>query len=123
MTPTERLGQALRAWRLDRTEPVAEVKARLRGLITSDFEDADLLNVPKRSFLRMSRPLVRGNEAKVLVYDSADPTPYLATLVRDGDQWCLRSFKFQCHICFGTGIERQELCVSCGATGWGLAAS
>ena len=76
------------------------------------------------SKLRLSEPLVRGPRAKVLVSTEAHSTPFMATLSLGADgSWRLRSFDYQCPACFGTGVlgdhPEWELCVSCGAKGWG----
>jgi len=76
------------------------------------------------SELRLSKPIVRGSLAKVLVSTKADSMPFMATLSLGVDgQWRLRSFDYQCPACFGTGVLGDhpdwELCVSCGGKGWG----
>jgi ribosomal protein S27AE len=91
------------------------------GRVRSDYVALRPFDV---SSLRLSKPLVRGTQAKILVSTNSDSTPYLArlSLLADG-QWRLRSFDYQCPACFGAGVLGDhpdwELCFSCGATGWG----
>jgi len=71
---------------------------------------------------RLSQPFVDGSQAKILV--SSRSLPYLAILWQGADgQWRLRSFEFQCPMCFGTGVVGDdhdgEICGSCGGSGWG----
>lgn len=90
-------------------------------IILSDYIAALRL---EPSGLRLSEPMIRGPRAKVLVSAKGDSGPFMATLSLGADgQWRLRSFDYQCPACFGCGVlgdhPNWELCVSCGATGWG----
>jgi hypothetical protein len=92
-----------------------------KWIILSDYIAALRLNA---SSLRLSPPMVRGSTAKILVSAKGDSTPFMAKLfLRADGQWRLGSFDYQCPACFGDGVLGNypdwELCVSCGATGWG----
>jgi hypothetical protein len=78
------------------------------------------------SDVNLSEPLIYEDRAKIAVSSKDASLPFMAILSADPDrQWRLRAFESQCPACFGEGVlgdhPKWELCVSCGATGWGVA--
>lgn len=125
MTPLETLQKIMLMWPKDPQESNEVLENRFEGLLADDFNYADFANVPNGEFCIFSKVLIVGNHAKILVYDSQTPLqPNLAVLVQnDVGKWQLKLFWFQCHNCFGTGVDDKDPCEVCGATGWALLSS
>src|SRR5690606_31029435 len=102
-------------------ENVGAASARLRKYLTDDFDNADLANTPAERFDVVSRGLLVGDKAKLIVSESSDPGILNLAIMTVGPEgeWLLESFKFQCATCFGTGANGADPCNVCGATGWG----
>jgi hypothetical protein len=89
--------------------------------IRQEYVDLQPFDMSK---LRLSQSFVDGPQAKILVSSKGESLPVLAILWRSPDgQWRLRSFEFQCPVCFGTGVLGNhidwEICDACGGSGWG----
>jgi len=123
-TPVEVLKRILGNW-ARRGEDLHAARERLGDDVLAAFKDGDLANLPRTAFTEVSRALVVGRQAKVVVADPADlESPNLAVLILcDDGRWRLESLSFQCASCFGSGVLGLEPCDVCGATGWGLVES
>jgi hypothetical protein len=99
-------------------------KESLQPFLDSRFDLSDFCSYPIFHFSIFSDAWLENDMAKVLVYDPKDGTyPHLATLVlSDKGTWKLRSFRFLCVTCFGTGMHGEGPCEVCGLTGWGMSA-
>ena len=122
--PSEVLREIMAKWpRKDVATDMEHLKSLFCRYVTTDFDYGNFSNRPFGEFSILSKELVIGNVAKLLVYDSANPQqPNLAILTRAEDgNWYLKKFLFQCASCFGTGILFDgDPCDTCGVTGWGL---
>lgn len=102
----------------------AEASEELLAALSDDFQAPDLANKPNTEFSILSRVLIRGNMAIVMVYDPSEPEYPNRAVIRLNSKGELKlcSFKFQCLSCFGPGIDADAgPCEVCAATGWGLA--
>lgn len=109
--------------RLGSDVPVAERRAAVEDLTTSEFDPVDLAALPPPD-ATPSRALLVGDQALVVVQDGAEGDPFLCRLQRQGvdGEWRVASLKFQCSTCFGTGDDSGAPCSVCGGNGWGLLA-
>jgi len=92
---------------------------QLQDFVTHDFESVDLANRVS-AVAELSRIEVTDEDAAVEFWD-VDGTLQRAVLRRDmrEGEWKLQSLKFQCPVCFGTGLNDDTKCVGCGGIGWG----
>lgn len=125
MTPIITLQEIMARWpRKNEDSNQESSKERLSDYLADDFDFSNLANRPSGVFSVFSKPLLIGEIAKILVYDTQNPEyPNLAIMKKTDDgRWLMKAFLFLCASCFGTGIlSPNDLCDACGATGWGLA--
>lgn len=102
-----------------RTATIEGVPGTLRPYLAKGFETVDLHNsVELVANVDKVEAMPQGG-AIVYFYDEANFLQR-AVLERAGSgAWALRSLKFQCPICFGTGENYGATCTMCGGSGWG----
>jgi len=94
---------------------------QMHDLVAKDFELVDLTNRVS-AVVAPSRIESIGELASVEFRD-ADGTLQRAVFrqsTEDG-KWRMRSLKFQCPVCFGTGSNDGDICIGCDGSGWGAA--
>ena len=87
-------------------------------MLAPGFDKLDLLN-PTRGLLKVSETTVHETEARV-DFEDASRYPQRAKFMHsEAGVWQLRSLKFKCPVCFGSGENDGAECAICGGTGWG----
>jgi hypothetical protein len=114
MWPVDELGK----WPKDETAK-GNLRQRFQDHITDGFNISSFSIPLNPQSAEVTQPLVTDMFAKAIIYD---PDPFLAVLKQgDDEQWRLDLIEFQCATCFGSGIDySNEVCSTCGGTGWGL---
>lgn len=91
----------------------------LKDLVTSDFDVLDLASTIS-GVAQISEVEVAADSTTIDFLDF-DDTPYRAIFKSQSGDWKLKALKFQCPVCFGTGINEGETCIGCSGIGWGAA--
>jgi hypothetical protein len=96
----------------------ADYEEQLAPYLAADFDHVDLLN----KVIEVSRIVEceTKEDHVVMQFFDSDDCLHRATFTRHGTQWKLKSLKFQCPFCFGTGENDGHCCSSCGRSGWGV---
>lgn len=105
-------------WPKTGTENLEAVQISLRDRLAGTFDTVDLLNhVGSMATIKE----FHGGVGSVSV-DFSDEDGSLQRAIfelSDTDEWKLRSLKFQCPVCFGTGTNQGRTCTICNGKGWG----
>jgi hypothetical protein len=92
----------------------------LKDLLASDFDAIDLATTIS-GVAEISDVQIDTGSATIEFLDF-DDTPHRAMFKQtQSGEWKLKALKFQCPVCFGTGINDGEKCVGCSGVGWGAA--
>lgn len=102
----------------DREAP--EHAESLAPLLADDFDPVDLAN--RISDVAEVTQISLDADCVEIQFHDLDGCPQQAVFTRRGsDAWALRSLKFQCPACFGSGVNNGAGCEMCGGAGWGVA--
>ena len=93
--------------------------AKIRPYLASNFDDLDFLN-KVYGIREIKKYAESGNEITVEFLDSTGDLNK-AWFVRGSTEsgWRLRSLRFNCPACFGTGKNDSQTCTLCEGLGWG----
>lgn len=97
----------------------ADFQLQLAPFLAADFDPLDFVNkIVEVS--EIAHVVEHPTSIQVEFYDVDDCLHRAVFIPRDGSAWTLQSLKFQCSVCFGSGINDDLPCQSCGGTGWGV---
>lgn len=114
------LVELLSDWPRSLDEPEAAVRGRLKGRIDGELPLESIRTVASGRWRIVSPLLRRSDVVKCLVSDSDSPgTLVIAEMRRQGDQWVITLFSQQCPVCFGSGVNDEQICDLCFGVGWG----
>jgi hypothetical protein len=112
------LRQIVAIWpKPDGTEPV-NYREELAPVLTSDFDQVDFVN-KIQEVAEIARVSERPNNVEVQFYDVDGYLHKAVFVLEHGIAWRLQSLRFQCPVCFGSGVNDGERCEICRGTGWG----
>ena len=86
--------------------------------ISLDFDKVDFCN--KIDGVTDIESIVETYDRIQFVFHDGDAYPHRAVFQKDCEgNWKLHSLKFQCPVCFGTGVNDANECSICNGKGWG----
>jgi hypothetical protein len=89
-----------------------------REMFAKDFDEGDLL-IPVFGLTEVNQIRLSERSGEIEFFDS-DGGLQRAVFERDEhSEWRLRSLRFQCPACFGTGKTDEDTCNLCDGAGWG----
>lgn len=97
---------------------IAAARHSLGDDLADDFDPIDLLN-PVRSIAGVEAIETTGRRITIRFRDSDWELQQAIFESSPVGKWQLKSLKFQCPVCFGTGVNDGEACTMCGSCGWG----
>jgi hypothetical protein len=114
----ERLLELLRYWPTPNGDDPSRSQVTLEPYLADDFDEADLLN--KISAIGDLSSVSETDDRVSIEFSDIDGDLHRAVFRRSSSgDWSLSSLKFQCPICFGTGVNMENTCTGCGGSGWG----
>jgi hypothetical protein len=105
-------------WPKTGKEDLAEIRKALQRDLADDFDAVDLLNRIESVAEIENVELIDGGAA-VYFYDVDGCLQRALFDLPQSDRWKLKSLKFQCPVCFGSGVNDDKECSICGGSGWG----
>jgi hypothetical protein len=114
----QRLQEVVAYWPKPGTASSQTPPPALQRLLAPGFESVDLLN--QIAGIEEVVGVSEDAEGVSLQFRDTEDCTQQATFILDKSRdWKLRSLKFQCPICFGSGLNDKKKCPMCGGTGWG----
>lgn len=118
LDPVQFLKHVVALWP-SRKEELPDTLDKLRPHLAEGFEAIDLLNRPKSVVDIEKVETTPQGGVTIYFYDEAEYLQRAELELSESGGWGLRSLKFQCPICFGTGENDGTSCTMCGGSGWG----
>ena len=94
------------------------IRSGLGSDLADGFDAVDLLNTVD-SVVNVEAIEATDRRATIWFSDTDRALQRAVFELSPSGKWQLESLKFQCPVCFGTGINDGEKCGMCGGSGWG----
>ena len=115
------LQELVAAWPKPNENESADFRSRMRHRLSKEFNEVDFLNRIEGIRTWGEAKLASASDEVSIQFADLDGSLQKAIFVREhGHDWLLKSLKFQCPVCFGTGKNDGQICSMCGGLGWGV---
>ncbi len=98
---------------------IAAAHRLLQADLADGFDQLDFYN-PVASVAEVESVEIAPGRATVFFHDENETLQRAVFGSYESEKWKLESLKFQCPVCFGSGVNDDSTCTICGGSGWGV---